>query len=213
MDGTHTRDSADFSAEGFRLRAGRQSGDLPAEGFGDHRLNPGLGAILRANAKRPAAVLIAIVDSGLDARVLLTQRTANLRTHSGQIAFPGGTVDASDASPVAAALREANEEIGLSPAMVTPVGELPEYVTGSGFRITPVLAVVDPAHALTPNPHEVEAVFDVPLSFLMNADNHRIESRIWQGKERFYYTMPYRERFIWGVTAGIIRTLYERLYR
>ena len=96
---------------------------------------------------------------------------------------------------------------------MTPIGRLPDYLTGSGYRIVPVLATIAPGQALTPNPDEVDAVFDVPLSFLMDPANHRMESRIWQGRERFYYTMPFGERFIWGVTAGIIRSMFERLYR
>ncbi len=205
----------DFSAGGFRLRAASQRAYEPDQGFGDHVLNPGLAGAVRANAIRPAAVLIPVIDTGAeaDARVLLTQRTANLRTHSGQIAFPGGTIDDGDGSARAAAIREAGEEIGLAAEAVTAVGELPQYMSGSGFLITPVLAVVGAEHRLTPNPHEVEAIFDVPLSFLMNPDNHRIESRIWQGRERFYYTMPFEDRFIWGVTAGIVRAMFERLYR
>lgn len=202
-----------FSALAFRQRAENQNGQIPETGFGDHLLNPEFADFVRANAVRPAAVLIPVVDSGEDARILLTQRAAALRNHSGQVAFPGGTIDAEDGTAEIAALREAEEEIGLDRALVTPVGRLPDYVTGSGFRITPVLAIVDPAYTAIPNPVEVEDVFEVPMSFLMDPANHRMESRIWQGRERFYYTMPYGERFIWGVTAGIIRSMFERLYR
>jgi 8-oxo-dGTP pyrophosphatase MutT (NUDIX family) len=144
--------------------------------------------------------------------VILTQRTAKLRTHSGQIAFPGGRIDPTDASPEAAALRESEEEIGLDPASVEIVGRMPDYVSGSGFRIAPVLGIVPEKHALKLNPDEVDDAFEVPLGFLMNAANHRRESRIWQEKERFFYTMPFADRYIWGVTAGIIRTLHDRLY-
>ncbi len=203
---------ADFSAASFSRRAAAQTAHEPDSGFGDHVLNPDFADTVRANAKRAAAVLIAAIDDGEDARILLTQRTAAMRTHSGQVAFPGGAVDESDISAEAAAIREAQEEIGLDPALVTPVGRLPDYHSGSGFRITPVLAVVNRGLSVAPNPAEVDAVFEVPLSFLMNPANHRMESRIWQGKERFYYIMPYGDRYIWGVTAGIIRSMFERLY-
>ena len=161
---------------------------------------------------RDAAVLIPIVDQGEEATVILTKRTEKLRRHSGQIAFPGGAIDPDDPSPEFAALRETEEEIGLSPDFIEVVGRMPDYVSGSGFRIAPVLAVVNPGFILTINEDEVDDAFEVPLGFLMNPANHNRESRIWQNRERFYYTMPFGERYIWGVTAGIIRTLYERLY-
>jgi 8-oxo-dGTP pyrophosphatase MutT (NUDIX family) len=128
------------------------------------------------------------------------------------VAFPGGSVDPEDGSVEIAAMREAEEEIGLDRSFVEPVGRLPVYMTTTGFRITPVLAVIRPGYALTANPVEVDEVFETPLAFLMNPDNHRRESRVWEGVERHYYVMPYGEHHIWGVTAGIIRTMYERLY-
>ncbi|MBO0663289.1 CoA pyrophosphatase [Jiella sp. CQZ9-1] len=161
---------------------------------------------------REAAVLVPVVDRGDAATVILTTRTRSLRKHSGQIAFPGGAIDPQDASPEAAALREALEEITLDPAYVEPIGRLPRYLTTTGFCITPVLAIVSPGFTLRPNPGEVADVFEVPLGFLMDAANHRQESRMFDGLTRHYYTMPYGERFIWGVTAGILRTLYERFY-
>ena len=212
MSGTDTT-GIRFSLDDFRERAARQNALAPDAGFGDHVLNPEFADMLRANASRDAAVLIGVSDDGGEARVLLTQRTEKLRTHSGQVAFPGGRIDPEDVSPEAAAMREAHEEVALDPALVTPIGRLPDYLTGSGYRIVPVLATIAPGQALTPNPDEVDAVFDVPLAFLMDPANHRMESRIWQGRERFYYTMPFGERFIWGVTAGIIRSMFERLYR
>ena len=157
-------------------------------------------------------MLIPVVDHGDDATVLLTKRTERMRSHSGQIAFPGGVIDPTDATPEDAALRETTEEIGLGPEDIELVGRMPDYMTGSGYRIAPVLGIVRLDYLVTINEDEVDDVFEVPLSFLMNPANHRRESRIWQEKERFYYTMPYGQRFIWGVTAGIIRTLYERLY-
>ncbi len=157
-------------------------------------------------------MLIGVVDHGEDATVLLTKRTETMRSHSGQIAFPGGRIDPTDATPEAAALRETLEEIGVGAEDIELVGRLPDYVTGSGYRIAPVLGIVSPNAFLTLNADEVEDAFEVPLAFLMDEANHRQESRIWQDRERFYYTMPYGDRFIWGVTAGIIRILYERLY-
>ena len=201
-----------FTAEDFRLRAAHERGPFPEADYGDHRLNPDLRDMIVRDGLRDAAVLIPVVDRGDEASVILTKRTEKLRSHSGQIAFPGGRLDATDPTPEYAALRETEEEIGLSPRFVEVVGRMPDYVTGSGFRIAPILSVVRPGFRLTINPDEVDDAFEVPLSFLMDPANHTRDSRIWQDKERFYYTMPFGERYIWGVTAGIIRTLYERLY-
>jgi 8-oxo-dGTP pyrophosphatase MutT (NUDIX family) len=201
-----------FSAQDFRARAARALARHDDSEYGDHRLNPDLRDLIVREDQRDAAVLIPVVDRGAEATVLLTQRTEKLRSHSGQVAFPGGRVDPTDASPQDAALRETFEEIGVPAAAIEVVGRMPDYVTGSGYRIVPVLGIVTPPFELDINEHEVDAAFEVPLGFLMTAANHNRESRIWQGRERFYYTMPYGERFIWGVTAGIIRTLYERLY-
>ena len=180
--------------------------------FGDHRLNPDLVAEMARSQSREAAVLVPVVDRGEAATIILTTRTRSLRKHSGQVAFPGGAVDDTDASAEAAAMREAFEEIALQPSHVEPIGRLPRYLTTTGFRITPVVAIVSPGFDLLPNPAEVEDVFEVPLGFLMDAANHRQESREFEGLVRHYYTMPFGERFIWGVTAGILRTLYERYY-
>jgi 8-oxo-dGTP pyrophosphatase MutT (NUDIX family) len=207
-----------FDAEGFRLRARKHDpdhafGPEPAHlCHGDHVLNPGLVSGLVDAKLRDAAVLVPVTDDGPDARVILTRRATALRKHSGQVAFPGGSVDPEDGSVEIAAMREAEEEIGLDRRFVEPVGRLPVYMTTTGFRITPVLAVVRPGYVLTANPVEVDEVFETPLAFLMNPDNHRRESRVWEGVERHYYVMPYGEHHIWGVTAGIIRTMYERLY-
>jgi 8-oxo-dGTP pyrophosphatase MutT (NUDIX family) len=178
---------------------------------GDLDLDPSLWERAGVAATRPAAVLVGIVDRPAPT-VLLTQRHADLGSHPGQIAFPGGKIDPGDASPVAAALREAEEEIGLAPALVDPLGYLDLYLTFSGFRILPMVARVDPAHHLALNRAEVEDSFEVPLAFLMNAENHALHSRDWNGIARRYYAMPFGERYIWGVTAGILRNLYERLY-
>lgn len=201
-----------FSAEEFRRRAAVQdSGSVPDE-YGDHRLNPDLKSLIVRDGLHDAAVLVPVVDRGEEATVILTERSSRLQRHSGQIAFPGGRIDPDDASPEQAALREAEEEIGLDRELVEVIGRMPDYVTGSGYRIRPVLSVVRPGFMLTLNADEVEDAFEVPLSFLMNPANHRRESRIWQKRERFYYTMPYGKRFIWGITAGILHMLYERLY-
>jgi 8-oxo-dGTP pyrophosphatase MutT (NUDIX family) len=161
-----------------------------------------------------AAVLIPLVE-GDRLGLLLTQRTAHLSTHSGQIAFPGGKVDAEDRDAIAAALREAQEEIGLAPSHVTVLGTLPQYVTGTQFFITPVVALVQPGFSLQPNPGEVDDVFEVPLDFLMDPANHRRHGFEWNGEMREWYSMPYQdgatERFIWGATAGMLRNLYRFL--
>lgn len=180
--------------------------------YGDHFLNPDLIARITQESAREAAVLVPVVDHPAGATVILTTRTRTLRKHSGQIALPGGAIDPTDTSPEAAALREAEEEIALSPALVEPIGRLPRYFTTTGFRITPVVAIVAPKFELRTNPAEVDDVFEVPLGFLMDAANHRQESRVFEGATRHYFTMPFGERFIWGVTAGILRTLYERYY-
>lgn len=204
-----------YSAAEFRRRALRQKEDPPELDWQNHSdmlMNPAYGDMLKTIELRDAAVLMPVVDDGPDARVILTQRTSKLRKHSGQVAFPGGGIDPEDGSPEAAAMREAEEEIGLSPEFVETVARLPVYEAMSGFAITPVLAVVKPGFNLKLNEDEVEAVFEVPLSFLMNEQNHIIDSREWAGSERFFYRMPYGEWNIWGVTAGILHTAWERLY-
>jgi len=177
---------------------------------GDHVLNPGFA--MGPGPYRDAAVLIPVVAREPEATVLLTLRTPHLSSHAGQIAFPGGKIDPEDESAVAAALREAEEEIGLERARVTPIGALDPYFTGTGYRIVPVVGMVDPAHRLTLNPHEVDDAFEVPLPFLMSPGNHRRGSREFRGAMRSFYEMPFGERYIWGVTAGIIRGLYERVF-
>ncbi|MGY6706864.1 MAG: CoA pyrophosphatase [Rhizobiaceae bacterium] len=202
-----------FSAADFRRRAAGEKGPFAVDEWGDHRLNPDLRDLILGNRLRDAAVMIAVVDHGPEASVILTQRTANLRDHASQIAFPGGRIDAADPTPEFAALRETQEEIGLPPDEIEVVGRMPDYVSGSGYRIAPVLGVVRPGFDLAINPHEVDDAFEVPLAFLMDPANHRRDSRMWNERERFFYAMPFEDRHIWGVTAGIIRTMYERLYR
>lgn len=159
----------------------------------------------------PAAVLFPIVLREAGHTVLLTQRTAHLRDHAGQISFPGGRVEVEDLSPIHTALRETEEEIGLPRERVEIVGFLPEYRTGTGFRVTPVVALVRPPFDLQPDPFEVAEIFEVPLSFLLDPANHQQHSLHYRGALRNYFAMPYGEYFIWGATAGMIRSLSERL--
>jgi 8-oxo-dGTP pyrophosphatase MutT (NUDIX family) len=187
--------------------------DPTAQGIrrGDLDLDPALWARAGVSATKPAAVLVPVVDRDRPT-VLLTQRTAELASHAGQIAFPGGRIDPHDESPVAAALREAKEEVGLLPMLVEPIGYLDLYLTFSGFRILPTVARVKPDFTLTLNPSEVTEAFEVPLDFLMAPANHQRKTRDWKGIARDYYAMPFGERYIWGITAGILRNLYERVY-
>jgi 8-oxo-dGTP pyrophosphatase MutT (NUDIX family) len=204
-----------YSAAEFRRRALCQSGgpvELSWREHGDHLLNPQTIEQVAGLKLRDAAVLVPVVDDGEDAKVIFTLRTSTLRKHSGQIAFPGGAIDAGDASPEVAAMREAMEEIGLADIFVEPVARLPHYLAATGFRITPILSVVKPGFELELNPDEVADVFEVPLSFLMDPGHHVRDSMTWQGIERHFYRMPYGSWMIWGITAGIVRTLYERLY-
>ena len=170
-----------------------------------------LQVIARERPIRPAAVLIPIVDHA-QPTVLLTQRAAHLNDHAGQISFPGGKIDATDASPLDAALREAEEEIGLGSEFIDPIGYLDLYATGFGFRILPTLARIKPGFELRINETEVDDAFEVPMSFLMNPANHQLHAKEFRGMERHYYAMPFAERYIWGATAGILRVLYERIY-
>lgn len=181
---------------------------------GDHILNPDLGPYARWDGPpRDAAVLIGIREDDNGPSVVLTERTQHLKSHAGQVAFPGGKIDPEDAGPVAAALREANEEIGLPITNAVHLGNLAPYLTGSGYRVVPVVALLqNPVH-FRPNPDEVERVFEVPFSFLMDPANHQKQSLEWQGTRRYFYAIPFANHNIWGVTAGIIRSLYETVYR
>ncbi|RJF87882.1 CoA pyrophosphatase [Oleomonas cavernae] len=180
--------------------------------IGDFDLNPGMRQFVPAGRSlRRAAVLVPIIDRPEGLSVLLTRRTEHLSSHAGQISFPGGRIDPEDAGPVEAALREAQEEIGLDPGFVTIAGFLDGYETGTGYHVTPVVGFLRPGFALTPNPDEVAAAFEVPLEFLMNPKNRERHSRDYNGATRYFYAMPFGEHYIWGATAGMIVNLAMRL--
>ncbi|MEM0985854.1 MAG: CoA pyrophosphatase [Pseudomonadota bacterium] len=161
---------------------------------------------------RQAGVLIGIRPTASGATVFLTERPKTMAKHPGQVAFPGGKVDPDDPDEVAAAVREAHEEVGLPPEAVDLIGRSAPYFTGTGFRIVPVVALVPTEFVPIPEAGEVDEVFETPLEYLMNPDNHVARSTVWKGKARQYYEMPHNGHRIWGVTAGIIRTLHQALY-
>jgi 8-oxo-dGTP pyrophosphatase MutT (NUDIX family) len=195
----------------FARAAGRLLAEPPdGPATGEQVLNPDLFA--NRSEFRDAAVLVPVVAHETGLTVLLTLRPPHLAVHAGQIAFPGGKIEPSDKGPAAAALREAREEIGLDPASVAIIGYLDRYLTGTGFRITPVIARVAPDPMLSLNPQEVQEAFEVPLAFLMDPLNHHQGSRVFMGRVRHFYEMPFEGRYIWGITAGIIRGLYERIF-
>ena len=167
--------------------------------------------VSRSKGGTPAAVLVPIVLREGAPVVLLTQRTAHLRDHPGQVSFPGGRVEEADRSPTETALRETEEEIGLSRRHVEILGFLPEYLTGTGFSVTPVVALVRPPFSLAPEAFEVAEVFEVPLDFLLDPANHQRMVIHVGGIRRSFFAMPYQDRFIWGATAGMIRSLSDRL--
>jgi 8-oxo-dGTP pyrophosphatase MutT (NUDIX family) len=179
---------------------------------GDHDADPVMRKIAEVRPIRPAAVLVPIIDHP-EPSVLLTQRAQHLPDHPGQVSFPGGKIDKSDADPCASALREAEEEIGLTRAHAEPLGYLDLYMTTLGYRIVPVIARVKPGFTLKLNTSEVDATFEVPLAYLMDQSNVQRHSRDWQGMTRHYYAITFGERYIWGVTAGILRNLHDRIYR
>jgi 8-oxo-dGTP pyrophosphatase MutT (NUDIX family) len=177
----------------------------------DHDLNPDWP---RPEQKiyRKAAVLVALIDRGDDYGVLLTLRPDSMAQHAGQIAFPGGRIESDDLTPLAAALREGSEEVGIDPLSVTILGQGDPYLTGTGFSIAPFVGVLPPGFTPQPHPREVADVFETPLSFLMNPANHQRHEREYKGALRAYYAMPHNGRYIWGATAGMIKSLYDRLY-
>jgi len=210
-----------LSADEFFARArARLTRDVPpgigdpnvTPARGDHDADPVMKKIAAVRPVRPAAVLVPIVDHP-EPTVLLTQRAQHLPNHAGQISFPGGKIEEDDADPLAAALRETHEEIGLDRQSVEPLGYLDLYMTTLGYRIVPVIARVKPGFTLKLNTAEVDAAFEVPLAFLMDQNNVQRHARDWQGMTRHYYAITFGERYIWGVTAGILRNLHERIYR
>ena len=175
---------------------------------GDWDVDDGSGR--SEHALTPAAVLIPVIARE-EPTVLLTRRTETLRKHAGQVAFPGGRIDPDDDGPIAAALREAHEEVALPPAQVEVIGAIDAYETGTGYRIVPVVGVVPPDLPLVPAEVEVAAVFEVPLNYLLDPDNHQVHKTEWQGRQRSYYVIEWETHRIWGVTAGIIVNLAKRL--
>jgi 8-oxo-dGTP pyrophosphatase MutT (NUDIX family) len=161
----------------------------------------------------PAAVLLPIVNHPDGPSLLFTQRTAHLHDHAGQISFPGGRVDEGDPDRATTALREAEEELGLSRSRIEVIGRLPDYDIMTGFRVTPVVGWIEPPFELKPDAFEVADVFEVPLRFFLDPVNHQRHSRAVNGIVRHYYAMPFGERYIWGATAGMLFTLYQVLGR
>jgi 8-oxo-dGTP pyrophosphatase MutT (NUDIX family) len=178
---------------------------------GDDDLNPDMRAEMAGRKLTPAAVLVPLVDRPDGMTVLLTRRTDHLHDHAGQISFPGGRIDPEDADAIAAALRETEEETGLARAHVDLVGRLDTYVTRTGFEVTPVVGLVRPGFTLNPDSFEVAEVFEVPLAFFLAAESRRMESRVWQGRTRYFYVYPYGDYYIWGATAGMLNNLAEIL--
>ncbi|HLY44265.1 MAG TPA: CoA pyrophosphatase [Stellaceae bacterium] len=176
---------------------------------GDHDLNPGMSP--PSTALRPAAVLVPLVDHSHGMSVLLTQRTAHLSAHAGQISFPGGRIEQHDPDAVAAALRETHEEVGLPPERVDVIGRLDTYITGTGFEITPIVGLLAPPFALAIDPYEVAEAFEVPLAFILDRRNHQRIERESAGRRRCFFVLPYEGRNIWGATAGILVNLAEAL--
>lgn len=196
----------------FRATAGGngEADAAPGPLQGDADLNPDMGT---GRALTPAAVLVPVIDRGPAMTVLFTRRTDHLPDHAGQISFPGGRIEADDASPEAAALRETEEEVGLDRCHVDVLGRLDDYITGTGFAVTPVVGIVAPPFELEMQAEEVAETFEVPLDFLLDPVNHQRHERIINGRDRHFYAMPYGDHFIWGATAGMLINLYRRLSR
>ncbi|MQQ08235.1 CoA pyrophosphatase [Epibacterium sp. SM1979] len=180
------------------------------DGSSDFDLNPDV-QLPPSRKLRPAGVLIPIIAHPDGPRVILTKRSSALKHHPGQIAFPGGKVDEGDAGVVAAALREAHEEIGLPPNVVRVIGELPNHETVTGFQVTPVVAIVEQAFEVRPEPGEVAEVFTVPLAHVSDPANFVVQGRRWRGQRRYYYTVPYGPYYIWGASARMLRSLADRM--
>jgi 8-oxo-dGTP pyrophosphatase MutT (NUDIX family) len=193
-----------FSRDWLEQRLKRQGPLLPDAGFPLYALPPERKPV-------PAAVLVPVVNQPTGPTLMFTQRTTHLHDHAGQISFPGGRVDEGDADRVATALREAEEETGIDRARVQIIGRLPDFDIQTGFRVTPVVGWVEPPFELNPDPFEVAEVFEVPLEFFLDPENHRRHRDELDGRIRHYYSMPYGERNIWGATAGMLYCLYRIL--
>ncbi len=214
MDAFAALSLADAPADAViaRLRAALdhpESGAAPAT-RSDYDLN-GAGPGATAKALRPAAVLAPLIARPDGLKLIFTVRAAELTKHAGQISFPGGRVDPGDASLGAAALREAEEEIGMAPGQVELLGAFDAYETVTGFEVTPFVGLVDPAFSPVPDPREVEEVFEAPFAFFMDAANHKRAWREWNGEKRYFYEMPFEDRYVWGATAGMLKALHDRL--
>lgn len=181
----------------------------PERPRGDHDLNPDF--YKPGSPLVPAAVLVPIVTHAEELSLLLTRRTEHLNDHAGQVSFPGGRIDPADRDAWAAALRETEEEVGLPRDRVRLAGTLDTYVTRTGFEVTPLVGLVAPPLALTPDSFEVAEVFEVPLAFFLDPANCEIHSRVYEGKERYFFAFPYRSHYIWGATAGMLVNLAEVL--
>jgi 8-oxo-dGTP pyrophosphatase MutT (NUDIX family) len=186
-----------------------EAAEVRAATRGDHDLNP--GETPPSAALRPAAVLVPLIDHAGGMTVLLTQRTAHLSAHAGQIAFPGGRIEAGDADEIAAALRETEEEVGLPREQVGIIGRLDTYVTGTGFEITPIVGIISPPYPLAIDPFEVAEAFEVPLAYILDRRNHNQMERESAGRTRVFFVLPYQGRNIWGATAGMLVNLAEVL--
>jgi len=190
-----------------RERSGRLASGLPvptAPIGSDFSLS---GVVPAPEIWKPAAVLVPLVNRAEGLTVLLTQRTADMPSHAGQIAFPGGRRQAGEEA-VAAALRETEEEVGIAARFIDVVGAVDLYRTGTGFEITPIVGVLTPGFTVRADPREVADVFEVPLEHFLDEVNHKLDSREYQGRQRRYYAMPYGERYIWGATAGMLKNLH-----
>ncbi|MDK9721417.1 MAG: CoA pyrophosphatase [Rhodospirillales bacterium] len=185
----------------------RSPGAAPSR-RGDDDLNPGMNI---SASPRPAAVLVGLVEREDGFTVLLTRRTDHLQHHAGQVSFPGGRIEEEDATPSQAALRETEEEIGLHRSHIDLIGRLDDYITGTGFCVTPLVGLIRPPFDLTPDPFEVAEVFEVPLAFLLDPANHQLCEKEVKGSLKRYFAMPYGRHYIWGATAGILMNLYEVL--
>jgi len=219
-----TKNDPLLSPAGFRWHVRQRLGPVPSTRIlcapttaptpqpSDFDLNPGLEHELTRNAPpKPAAVLVPVIARE-PLSVLFTLRTAHLASHAGQVSFPGGKIDDTDESAIATALREAHEEVALNSDQIEPLGFLDTYRTSTGYSVAPLVALVSPDHAATPNPDEVDDIFEVPLAYLMDPGNIALNGRIWLGRERQFYEFTYETRYIWGATAGILNNMRNRLF-